>query len=84
MRAALEGSAVLVCNVGPGDFTDNSHFFVVTGIDGDRNLRINDPYSASARTEPGTWTRCSARRRRCGPTGWPEDAGARAGNALRP
>ena len=38
----------------------------------------------SARTEPGTWTRCSARRRRCGPTGWPEDAGARAGNASSP
>ena len=32
--------------VGPGDFTDNGHFFVVTGIDGDGNLRINDPYSA--------------------------------------
>ena len=46
VRAALEGGAVLVCNVGPGDFTDNGHFFVVTGIDGDGNLRINDPYSA--------------------------------------
>ncbi len=33
---------------GPGDFTDNGHFFVVTGIDGDGNLRINDPYSAGA------------------------------------
>ena len=43
VRAALEGGAVLVCNVGPGDFTDNGHFFVVTGIDGDGNLRINDP-----------------------------------------
>ena len=46
VRAALEGGAVLVCNVGPGDFTDNGHFFVIAGIDGDGNLRINDPYSA--------------------------------------
>lgn len=44
--AALEGGAVLICNVGPGDFTDNGHFFVVTGIDGEGNLTVNDPYSA--------------------------------------
>lgn len=46
VRAALEGGAVLICNVGPGDFTDNGHFFVVTGIDDAGNLTVNDPYSA--------------------------------------
>lgn len=46
LRAALEGGAAVICNVGPGDFTDNGHFFVITGVDGDGNLIINDPYSA--------------------------------------
>lgn len=46
VRAALEDGAALVCNVGPGDFTDNGHFFVVTGIDDAGNLSVNDPYSA--------------------------------------
>ncbi|WP_302396325.1 C39 family peptidase [Eggerthella sinensis] len=46
LRAALEGGAAVICNVGPGDFTDNGHFFVITGVDGDGNLVINDPYSA--------------------------------------
>ena len=46
VRAALEGGAVLICNVGPGDFTDNGHFLVITGIDDEGNLAINDPYSA--------------------------------------
>ena len=46
VRAALEGGAVLIRNVGPGDFTDNGHFFVVTGIDDAGNLTVNDPYSA--------------------------------------
>ena len=46
VRSALEDGAVLICNVGPGDFTDNGHFFVITGIDGDGSLSINDPYSA--------------------------------------
>ena len=46
VRGALEGGAVLICNVGPGDFTDNGHFLVITGIDDEGNLAINDPYSA--------------------------------------
>ena len=46
VRSALEGGAVIICNVGPGDFTDNGHFFVITGIDDEGNLVINDPYSA--------------------------------------
>ena len=46
LRAALEGGAAVICNVGPGDFTDNGHFFVITGVDGDGSRVINDPYSA--------------------------------------
>ena len=46
LRAALSAGAVVVCNVGPGDFTDNGHFFVITGVADDGALKVNDPYSA--------------------------------------
>ncbi|WP_080797331.1 C39 family peptidase [Arabiibacter massiliensis] len=46
LRAALEGGAAVICNVGPGDFTEAGHFFVITGIAEDGALSINDPYSA--------------------------------------
>lgn len=46
LRAALEDGAVVICNVGPGDFTEAGHFFVIAGIGADGTLSINDPYSA--------------------------------------
>lgn len=46
LRSALESGAVVICNVGPGDFTDNGHFFVITGLADDGTLKVNDPYSA--------------------------------------
>ncbi len=46
---------MVICNVGPGDFTDNGHFLVITGVDDDGNLVINDPYSAERSGRRGTW-----------------------------
>ena len=46
LRSALEGGAVVICNVGPGDFTEGGHFFVITGLSDDGTLKVNDPYSA--------------------------------------
>lgn len=42
MKAALDGGAVLVCSMGPGDFTAGGHFIVLYGYDEDGFL-INDP-----------------------------------------
>ena len=44
MLAALENGDVLIANVGPGDFTNDGHFIVVTGLK-DGKLIVNDPYS---------------------------------------
>lgn len=48
----LESGYTIICNVGPGDFTEVGHFFVITGFDEDGKLKINDPYSSvrSAKT----------------------------------
>lgn len=54
LRAALQGGAVVICNVGPGDFTDNGHFFVITGLADDGTLKVNDPYSAERSNR--TWS----------------------------
>lgn len=48
----LQSGYVVICNVGPGDFTDSGHFFVATGLAEDGTVKINDPYSSvnSAKT----------------------------------
>lgn len=48
----LESGYVVICNVGPGDFTDSGHFFVATGLADDGTVKVNDPYSSvrSAKT----------------------------------
>ena len=53
IRARLERGAVVVCIMGPGDFTTTGHFIVLTGWE-DGGFRVNDPNS---RTNSGTlWT----------------------------
>lgn len=47
IRAGLQRGAVLICDVGPGEFTDGGHFFVITGANADGTVSINDPYSAA-------------------------------------
>lgn len=51
MASALAAGMPLICAMGPGDFTDNGHFIVVTGYDG-AGFSIRDPNSPqrSART----------------------------------
>lgn len=45
LKAALESGQLVICNVGPGDFTEGGHFFVITGVDEEGKLIINDPFS---------------------------------------
>ena len=47
MVDALEDGKVVVCSVGPGDFTVEGHFIVLTGIDNDGRIHLNDPNSLS-------------------------------------
>ena len=46
LRTTLNAGQALIINVGPGDFTDNGHFIVATGLDSEGKVIINDPYSA--------------------------------------
>ncbi|MDO5116952.1 MAG: C39 family peptidase [Eggerthellaceae bacterium] len=43
---ALSSGKLVIANVGPGDFTEGGHYFVITGINADGTVTINDPYSA--------------------------------------
>lgn len=45
LTEALRSGAVVICNVGPGDFTTDGHFIVLTGLDDEGRLVVNDPYS---------------------------------------
>ena len=53
MRSALEQGQLVICVLGPGDFTDNGHFIVLTGYE-DGAFTVNDPnrYVNSSKT----WT----------------------------
>lgn len=42
---ALNAGKVIIANVGPGDFTTDGHFIVVTGTENGK-LIVNDPYSS--------------------------------------
>ena len=47
LREALRGGAVVIANVGHGYFSHfGGHFLVLTGIDSNGKLVMNDPYSA--------------------------------------
>ncbi|NHM15611.1 hypothetical protein GMI69_02840 [Eggerthellaceae bacterium zg-887] len=47
IESALQSGAVLVFNVGAGDFTDGSSFVVAAGQNDDGTLQIHDPFSAT-------------------------------------
>ncbi len=49
----LNNGYVVISNVGPGDFTTSGHFIVITGINDEGELIINDPYSTVRSTQ--TW-----------------------------
>lgn len=42
---ALTDGKVLICSMWPGDFTYSGHFIVLTGIDVQGNITLNDPNS---------------------------------------
>jgi hypothetical protein len=44
MVAALKADKPIICALGPGDFTDNGHFIVLTGYTGEA-FTVNDPNS---------------------------------------
>ncbi len=49
---ALRSGAVLICNVGPGDFTTGGHYIVLHGLDGSGRVLVNDPFSAKNSAKP--------------------------------
>lgn len=44
MEKELDEDRLIICAMGPGDFTDNGHFIVVRGHSGSQMI-INDPFS---------------------------------------
>ena len=45
IRSALSDGNPIICIMGPGDFTESGHFIVLTGIDAQDEIRVNDPNS---------------------------------------
>lgn len=52
VRQCLGAGEVIICNVGPGDFTLDGHFFVIVGLNADGTVKINDPYSKVRSDKP--------------------------------
>lgn len=45
IRATLEAGQPIICVMGPGDFTDAGHFLVLTGVDQEGDIILQDPNS---------------------------------------
>lgn len=45
IRQTLESGSPIICTMGPGDFTTTGHFIVLTGVDSQGNILVNDPNS---------------------------------------
>lgn len=45
VRNELNAGHPIICIMGPGDFTDAGHFIVLTGIDSEGKIKVNDPNS---------------------------------------
>lgn len=59
MKNALDGGAVLILALGPGDFTASGHFIVVTGYT-DLGFSVNDPNSRENSAAVWSYERLSA------------------------
>ena len=44
MQARLDDGNLIICSMGPGDFTDQGHFIVIRGYSGS-GFYVNDPFS---------------------------------------
>ena len=44
MKQMLDDGKVIICSMGPGDFTTSGHFIVITGMK-DGQFTVNDPNS---------------------------------------
>ena len=51
ITSTLAAGQVIICNVGPGDFTTGGHFIVLAGLDSNGNVVVNDPFSAERSAE---------------------------------
>lgn len=45
IRSTLEAGQPIICVMGPGDFTDAGHFLVLTGVDKEGDIILQDPNS---------------------------------------
>ncbi|HBA96629.1 MAG TPA: hypothetical protein DCZ23_00835 [Lachnospiraceae bacterium] len=45
IKTALSAGKPVICSMAPGDFTDQGHFIVLTGIDRKGRIIVNDPNS---------------------------------------
>lgn len=45
IRATLQSGVPMICSMYPGDFTYTGHFIVLTGIDENGDITVNDPNS---------------------------------------
>ena len=53
IRRSLQAGQPIICVMGPGDFTDEGHYIVLSGEDAEGNIIVRDPNSR-ARSEK-TW-----------------------------
>ena len=50
IKEYTDAGGLIICSMGPGDFTDTGHFIVIRGISDTGKILINDPFS-KANTE---------------------------------
>ena len=53
IKNVLSQGSPIICIMGPGDFTTTGHFIVLTGIDENGNVTLNDPNSKENSSQ--TW-----------------------------
>jgi hypothetical protein len=45
IKEELNAGRPIICAMGPGDFTTTGHFIVLTGVNADGSITVNDPNS---------------------------------------
>ena len=54
VKQDIQNGIPVICSMRPGNFTQFGHFVVITGIDKNGNVYINDPYNLTRTSHP--WT----------------------------